>query len=69
MENNNKSKRTRFQKSISNITKNSNYIDVNKEQYLLNRLEQRLGKSKEELKSLLSDDLLKLLTIVPFTRK
>jgi hypothetical protein len=38
-----------------------------KEELLLNRLEEKLGKSKEEVKQLLSEDLIKLLTKVPFS--
>jgi hypothetical protein len=38
-----------------------------KEELLLNRLEEKLGKSKEEIKQLLSEDLMKLLTKVPFS--
>jgi hypothetical protein len=38
-----------------------------KEELLLNRLEEKLGKSKEEVKQLLSENLIKLLTRVPFS--
>ena len=60
--------RKRFFKSISNVTKNSNYIDIQKERIILSRLEEKLGKPKEEVKKLLSDDLLSLLTMVPFKK-
>ncbi|MFL5727939.1 MAG: hypothetical protein ACJ75J_00515 [Cytophagaceae bacterium] len=38
-----------------------------KEEVLLTKLEDKLGKSKEEVKQLLSEDLIKLLTQVPFS--
>ncbi len=38
-----------------------------KEEIILNRLEEKLGKSKDEVKQLLSEDLLNLLTKVPFS--
>jgi hypothetical protein len=38
-----------------------------KEEILLIRLEGRLGKSKEEVKKILTKDLVELLTLVPFT--
>jgi hypothetical protein len=38
-----------------------------KEEVLLSRLEGKLGKSKGEVKKLLSVDLMKLLTSVPFS--
>jgi hypothetical protein len=38
-----------------------------KEEILLTKLETKLGKSKDEVKKLLSKDLMELLTQVPFT--
>ena len=60
--------RKRFLKSISNVTPTNNYIDIQKERIILNRLEEKLGKPKEEVKKLLTDDLLSLLTMVPFNK-
>ena len=60
--------RRRLFKSISNVSKNNNYIDIQKERIILSRLEESLGKPKEEVKKLLSDDLLSLLTMVPFNK-
>jgi hypothetical protein len=40
---------------------------VKKEEILLSRLEGKLGKSKSEVKKLLSVDLMKLLSSVPFS--
>lgn len=60
--------RKRFFKSIANVSKTNNYIDIQKERIILTRLEEKLGKPKEEVKKLLSDDLLSLLTMVPFNK-
>ena len=60
--------RRRFFKSISNVSPKHNFIDIQKERIILCKLEETLGKPKEEVKKLLSDDLLSLLTMVPFRK-
>jgi hypothetical protein len=64
--------RTRIHKSFKTFRRhlgaNIHRKDIRlKEEILLTRLENRLGKSKEEVKKLLSKDLIELLTQVPFT--
>jgi len=65
-------KRSRLHKSFKTFRRhlgaNIHRKDIKaKEEILLIRLEDRLGKSKEEVKKLLSKDLMELLTQVPFT--
>jgi len=60
--------RKRLHITVSNVKKSGNFIDIKREQIILNRLEAMLGKPKEDVKKLLSDDLLSLLTLVPFTK-
>jgi hypothetical protein len=43
-------------------------LEASKEEILLNRLEEKLGKSKDEVQGIISNGLLSLLTKVPFDR-
>lgn len=58
-----------FKKSIQNISKTNNSVDFSKEQIIIKRLEKVLGKSREEVRRMISNDLLSVLTIVPFSSK
>ena len=59
----------KFQQTISNVKRENNEINWSKEQILLNRLEDKLGKSGEEVNKLISKDLMALLTQVPFSNR
>jgi hypothetical protein len=54
-------------KTVTNISKDNNQIDWTKEELLINRLEQKLGKPKEEVTKMVSQNLLTLLSMVPFS--
>jgi len=58
----------KFTKSLKKVSKTNNNVDFSKEEIILSRLETKLGKSKEELNSLISKDLMSLLTKVPFSK-
>lgn len=45
------------------------YQQQEKEEVLLSKLQQRLGKSRNEVEGLMTDQLKSLLTLVPFTVK
>lgn len=57
-----------LKKSISNVSRNANKVNVQKEQIILNRISNTIGKSPIETKQIVSKDLLSLLSTVPFTR-
>ena len=52
--------------SIKNISKNDNQPSFEKEELIIQKLEVKLGKPKDEIRNMLSDGLLKLLAKVPF---
>lgn len=56
-----------FSKTVGNVSKDNNTIDWSKEELLINRLEYKLGKTKEEVSKIISKDLMNLLTMVPFS--
>jgi hypothetical protein len=56
-----------LQDSISKVSKENNEVDWNKEEVIIERLQSKLGKSKEEVSKLISKNLLDLLTMVPFS--
>ena len=53
--------------SIRKVSKNDNRPDFEKEDLILKKLESKLGKPKNEIKNMLSEGLMKILTKVPFT--
>ncbi|WMJ74818.1 hypothetical protein RCC89_16810 [Cytophagaceae bacterium ABcell3] len=61
--------RRKFNRSLKNVRPAGNRIEFSKEEVLLNKLESKLGKPKEEVKTLISNDLMNLLTMVPFSTK
>jgi len=59
--------RQNLQDSISKVSKENNEVDWNKEEVIIEKLQSKLGKSKEEVSKLISKNLLDLLTMVPFS--
>ena len=56
----------KFFESVQNVKRAKNDVDVSKEEVILSRLEQKLGKPKEEISNMISKDLMQLLVQVPF---
>jgi len=56
-----------LQKTVNNVSKDNNSIDWSKEELLLNKLEHKLGKPREEITKIVSKNLLSLLSMVPFS--
>ena len=57
-----------FLSSINKVSKTNNKVDLSKEEVIILKLEAKLGKSKEEVKNMISEDLLSLLSQVPFEK-
>lgn len=53
--------------SIQKVSKENNAIDWSREEAILSKLQGKLGKSRDEVKKLMSDGLLTILSKVPFT--
>jgi hypothetical protein len=58
----------KFIKSLQNIKKDNNEIDLSKEEIILSRLEVKLGKSRDEVNKIMSKNLMALLVQVPFDK-
>ena len=56
-----------FQNSVNKINKNDNEVDWNKEEVIIQRLQHKLGKSREDVTKMVSKNLLDLLAMVPFS--
>lgn len=56
-----------LQESISKVSKENNEVDWDREEVIIEKLQSKLGKSKEEVSKLISKNLLDLLTMVPFS--
>jgi hypothetical protein len=61
-----KSVQLHINKTVGNVSKENNKLDWDKEEELINRLQIKLGKSREEIKNIISKDLLSTLILVPF---
>ncbi|HXA01931.1 MAG TPA: hypothetical protein VNW99_08085 [Cytophagaceae bacterium] len=58
----------KLMKTVHHVKRNNNQVNWSREQVILIGLERKLGKTEEQVNSLVSKDLLALLTMVPFTR-
>lgn len=54
-------------KTVANVTKDNNQVDWSREELLITRLENTLGKPRVEVTKMISKDLMDLLTMVPFS--
>lgn len=59
--------RSGFRNSIGKVNRNDNTISWSKEEFILERLQHKLGKSREDVTRMMSKNLLDLLAMVPFS--
>lgn len=57
---------THIHKTVNNISRENNKVDWSKEEVLIAKLERKLGKPREEVTKMISQNLLSLLAMVPF---
>jgi hypothetical protein len=57
-----------FRNSISKISRSNNSVNLSKEEIIVRRLSEKLGKSRQEIQKMISEDLLSILAIVPFSK-